>query len=80
MLMMGLSFTFPSLSLLTLPSLVVVGLTYGLKVGPGPNILISTLFTQKMKCGKEKYNFIFLVSPTGWREDWDGSHILQYQL
>ena len=49
MLMMGLSFTYPVLSMLTLPSLVVAGLAYGLGLGPAPNILMSTLFTQNMK-------------------------------
>ena len=49
MMTMGLSFTYPALSLLTIPSLVVAGLSYGLGVGPAPNILMSTLFTQNMK-------------------------------
>ena len=49
MLMMGLSFTFPSLSMLSLPCLVVSGLSYGLGVGPTSFILMSTLFTQQMK-------------------------------
>ena len=49
MLTMGLSFTYPAMSLLTIPSLVVAGLSYGLGVGPAPNILMSTLFTQNMK-------------------------------
>ena len=49
MMTMGLSFTYPALSLLTIPSLVVAGLAYGLGVGPAPNILMATLFTQNMK-------------------------------
>ena len=49
MLTMGLSFTYPALSLLTIPSLVVAGLSYGLGLGPAPNILMSTLFSQNMK-------------------------------
>ena len=49
MMTMGLSFTYPALSLLTIPSLVVAGLSYGLGVGPAPNILMSTLFSQNMK-------------------------------
>ena len=49
MLVMGLSFTIPALSVLKIPSLVVGGLSYGLGVGPGPYILMSTLFTQNMK-------------------------------
>ena len=46
MMMMGLSFTYPALSMLTIPSLVVGGLAYGLGLGPAPNILMSTLFSQ----------------------------------
>ena len=49
MLMIGLSFTFPSLSMLSLPCLVVSSLSYGLGVGPTSYILMSTLFTQQMK-------------------------------
>ena len=49
MMTMGLSFTYPALSLLTIPSLVVAGLAYGLGLGPAPNILMSTLFSQNMK-------------------------------
>ena len=46
MVAMGLSFTYPALSMLTIPSLVVGGLAYGLGLGPAPNILMSTLFSQ----------------------------------
>ena len=49
MVAMGLSFTYPALSLLTIPCLVVSGLSYGLGVGPAPPNLMSTLFTQNMK-------------------------------
>ena len=49
MLLMGLSFTFPSLSVAKLPCLVVSGLSYGLGVGPAAYILMSSLFTQHMK-------------------------------
>ena len=50
MAMMGLSFTYPAaLSALTIPCLVVSGLSYGLGVGPAPPILMSTLFSQNMK-------------------------------
>ena len=49
MMMMGLSFTYPALSMLTIPCLVVAGLSYGLGVGPAPPILMSTLFSQNMK-------------------------------
>ena len=49
MLLMGLSFTFPSLSLAMVPCLVVSGLSYGLGVGPASYILMSSLFTQHMK-------------------------------
>ena len=49
MMMMGLSFTFPSLSMLSLPCLVVSSLSYGLEVGPSCYILMSSLFTQQMK-------------------------------
>ena len=49
MLGMGLSFTFPSLSMLSLPCLVVSSLSYGLEVGPSCYILMSSLFTQQMK-------------------------------
>ena len=49
MLMMGLSFTFPSLSVAMVPCLVVSGLCYGLGVGPASYILMSSLFTQHMK-------------------------------
>ena len=47
MLMMGLSFTLPSLSML--PCLVVSGLSFGVRVGSTSYILMSTLFTQHMK-------------------------------
>ena len=49
MLMMGLSFTFPSLSMAMLPCLVVSSFFYGIGVGPTCYILMSTLFTQHMK-------------------------------
>ena len=49
MLMMGLSFTFPTLSMAKLPCLVVSSLSYGLGVGPTCYILMSSLFTQQMK-------------------------------
>ena len=49
MMMMGLSFTYPAMSMMTIPSLVVAGLAYGLGLGPAPNILMSTLFSQNMK-------------------------------
>ena len=49
MMMMGLSFTYPAMSMLTIPSLVVSGVSYGLGVGPAPPILTSTLFPQNMK-------------------------------
>ena len=49
MLMMGLSFTLPSLSTAMLPCMVVSGLSFGVGVGPASYILMSTLFTQHMK-------------------------------
>ena len=49
MVMMGLSFLYPALSMLTMPSLVVAGLSFGLGVAPAPSILMSTLFPQNMK-------------------------------
>ena len=49
MLTMGLSFTYPTMSLLTIPSLVVAGLSYGVGVGPTAPILMSTLFSPNMK-------------------------------
>ena len=49
MVLMGLSFTYPAMSVLTIPCLVVSGLSYGLGVGPAPPNLMSTLFTQNMK-------------------------------
>jgi len=48
-LTMGLSILFPTLSFLSLPSLVLVGGVYGLGVGPVPFVLMSTLFPQKYK-------------------------------
>ena len=48
-LTMGLSILFPTLSFLSLPSLVLVGSVYGLGVGPVPFVLMSTLFPQKYK-------------------------------
>ena len=46
---MGLSLLFPSLSFLSIPSLILVGSSYGLGVGPVPFILMSSLFPQKYK-------------------------------
>ena len=49
MMLMGLSFTYPAMSVLTIPCLVVSGLSYGLGIAPAPPNLMSTLFTQNMK-------------------------------
>ena len=51
MLGMGFNFAFPDAlgSALSLPSLVLAGVCYGLGVGPVPFILMSSLFTQRKK-------------------------------
>ena len=49
MLLLGLSLTKPSLAFLSVPCLVITGLSYGLGVGPAAYVLMSTIFTQKMK-------------------------------
>ena len=49
MAVMGLSLTWPSLAWLSTPCLVTTGLSYGLGVGPSAYVLMSTIFTQKMK-------------------------------
>ena len=49
MMMMGLSFMFPNLSILSIPCLVLSGLCYGLGVGPVSFVLMSSLYPQKMK-------------------------------
>merc|ERR1712183_1150939 len=49
MMVMGLSFMFPSLTTLSIPSLVFSGLCYGLGVGPVSFVLMSSLYPQKMK-------------------------------
>ena len=49
MAVMGLSLTWPSLAWLSTPCLVITGLSYGLGVGPAAYVLMSTIFTQKMK-------------------------------
>ena len=38
-----------SLAFLSVPCLVMTGLSYGLGVGPAAYVLMSTIFTQKMK-------------------------------
>ena len=48
-LVMGVSLLFPSLSFLSIPSLVLAGGSYGLGVGPVPFVLMSSLFPQKYK-------------------------------
>ena len=49
MFVMGLSLTWSSLAWLSTPCLVMTGLSYGLGVGPSAYVLMSTIFTQKMK-------------------------------
>ena len=49
MLGMGLSRLFPSLSFLSIPSLVFAGCCYGLGVGSVPPVLQSSIFPQKYK-------------------------------
>ena len=49
MMVMGLSFMFPSLTSLSIPCLVFSGLCYGLGVGPVSFVLMSSLYPQKMK-------------------------------
>ena len=49
MALMGLSLSWPSLASLSVPCLVMTGLSYGLGVGPAAYVLMSTIFTQKMK-------------------------------
>ena len=49
MMAMGLSFMFPTLSILSIPCLVLSGLCYGLGVGPVSFVLMSSLYPQKMK-------------------------------
>ena len=51
MLGMGFNFMYPDIlgSYLSLPSLVLAGVCYGLGVGPVPFILMSSLFTQRKK-------------------------------
>ena len=46
LLMMMVSYSLASLSI---PCLVMTGLSYGLGVGPAAYVLMSTIFTQKMK-------------------------------
>ena len=49
MALLGLSLSWPPLASLSIPCLVITGLSYGLGVGPSAYILMSTIFTQKMK-------------------------------
>ena len=49
MLGVGLSLLLPSLSFLSIPSLVLAGGCYGLGVGPVPPVLMSCIFPQKYK-------------------------------
>ena len=49
MALMGLSLSWPPLSSLSIPCLVMTGLSYGLGVGPAAYVLMSTIFTQRMK-------------------------------
>ena len=50
MLGLGLGFLYPSLgSYVSIPCLVVAGASYGLGVGPVANVLMSSLFPQKIK-------------------------------
>ena len=47
--LLGLSLSLPDLAWLSVPCLVITGLSYGLGVGPAAYVLMSTIFTQKMK-------------------------------
>ena len=51
MLGLGLSFLYPDTlgSYLSIPCLVVAGASYGMGVGPVANVLMSSLFPQKIK-------------------------------